>query len=70
MLESKLKTLETIADKLDGKDVALEEGIRLFEQGVGIIRECLADLEQSKGRIGVIRGELEELLNESEGAND
>ncbi|MDE7394804.1 MAG: exodeoxyribonuclease VII small subunit [Clostridiales bacterium] len=70
MLENKLKELETISDKLDEKDVSLEDGIRLFEQGVDVIRECLTDLEQSKGRISVIRGELEELLRESEGEND
>ena len=69
MLENKLKELETISEKLDEKDVPLEEGIRLFEQGVGVIRECLTDLESYKGRIGVLRGELEELLNDSEGEN-
>lgn len=63
-LENKLKELEKIADMLDGKDVPLEEGIRLFEQGVGMIKECLTDLEDSKAKIGVIRGELEELLGD------
>ena len=66
-LEKKLKALEETADKLDDKELALDEAIRLFEQGVQLIRACMDSLEESKGKIEVIRGELNEMLARDKG---
>ncbi|MDE6398641.1 MAG: exodeoxyribonuclease VII small subunit [Clostridiales bacterium] len=66
-LETKLKALEETADKLDDKELALDEAIRLFEQGVELIRSCMDSLQESKGKIEVIRGELNEMLARDRG---
>ena len=65
-LEDKLKELERTADKLDEKDVSVEEAIRLFENGVGLIRECLEKLNESKGKIEAVSGKLNEILENCE----
>ena len=65
-LEDKLKELERTADKLDEKDVSLEEAIRLFENGVVLIRDCLEKLNESKGKIEAVSGKLNEILENCE----
>ena len=65
-LEDKLKELERTADKLDEKDVSLEEAIRLFENGVGLIRECLENLNEIKVKIEAVSGKLNEILENCE----
>ena len=60
--ETKLKELEGIVASLESKDITLENGIELFERGVGVTRECLAALTESKGKITVIKKELDKLI--------
>jgi len=62
--ETKLKELEKIAGEMDEKNTTLEKGIELFEKGVGVTRECLATLNQSRGKITVIKKELDKLMEE------
>ena len=67
--EKKLKLLEETSEMLDDKDLPLESAIALFENGVKLIHECLDGLQESKGRIDVIRGELENILHTADGGN-
>ncbi len=60
--EQGTKELEKIIEKLDSKNVTLEESIVLFEQGVKISKECLALLNESKGKITMVKEELDSLL--------
>ena len=69
-LEEKLKALEETADKLDDKDLALDDAVRLYEEGVKLIRDCMDSLNESKGRIEVIRGELNDMLKNDGGGAD
>ena len=69
-LENKLKALEETAQKLDNKDLALDEAIRLFEEGVKQIRACMDTLNESKGKIRVIRDELDAMLSLQEEGED
>jgi exodeoxyribonuclease VII small subunit len=43
--------LETIVDRLERGDVALEELARLYERGEELWRRLAAELEQTQGRI-------------------
>ncbi len=38
--EQSLKKLETIVEKLEKGDLALEESLKLFEEGVGLSAAC------------------------------
>jgi len=49
--EAVLQELEERVRKLDGGDLPLDEAIRLFEDGVGLVRECQELLDSAERRI-------------------
>lgn len=62
--EKNLNELEKIADKLEDKTISLEEGIALYENGLELTKKCLSQLSQNKGKIEVIKKEMDRLLKE------
>jgi exodeoxyribonuclease VII small subunit len=52
--EVSLKELEKIVRKLEDGDLALEESLKLFEDGVKLSRECQERLNQAERRIEVL----------------
>jgi exodeoxyribonuclease VII small subunit len=56
--EDALKRLEDIVRSLEEGDLPLEESLRLFEEGIGLTRQCAARLDQAQRRIEILgRGE-------------
>ncbi|MDP2317677.1 MAG: exodeoxyribonuclease VII small subunit [Pseudomonadota bacterium] len=49
--EAALGELEARVAKLERGDLALEEALRLFEEGVGLVRECHERLDAADARI-------------------
>ena len=58
-LEEKLKEIELITSKLENPDLGMDEGIKLYEQGVVLAKDCLAELNEVKGKISIIKKELD-----------
>ncbi len=54
--------LEGITSVLEKEDLELEEGLRLFEEGVGLIREARRRLSAAGSRVEVLIGSMEEGL--------
>ena len=52
--EEALRQLEEIVQRLEKGDLALEESLRLYEQGIRLSRLCHARLEEAEGRIEVL----------------
>ena len=52
--EEALKQLEEIVQRLEKGDLALEDSLRLYEQGIRLSRLCHARLEEAEGRIEVL----------------
>ena len=52
--ESSLEALEEIVGKLEHGDLALEESLELFEQGIRLSRECQERLSQAERRIEIL----------------
>ncbi len=52
--ETSLKELEKIVRRLENGDLALEESLKLFEDGVRLSRECQERLNQAERRIEVL----------------
>ena len=52
--EQALERLERIVAALEGGDLPLEESLRLFEEGVGLTRQCAARLEEAQRRIDLL----------------
>lgn len=64
--EEKCKRLEEIVGKLEDPNLSLSEGAKIFEEGVKLSKECYAELENSKGKVVVVKKELEGIINNSE----
>lgn len=62
MLEDKIQELENIVAALENQTISLEDGIKLFEKGVAVTKECLDGLNESKGKITAIKKQMNELI--------
>jgi exodeoxyribonuclease VII small subunit len=52
--EDSLKKLETIVAQLEQGDLALEESLKLFEEGVGLSAPCKQELEAAEGKVQML----------------
>ena len=50
-LEHTLKRLEEIVEKLEGDRVELEDALKLFDEGITLIKETERKLADSEGRV-------------------
>lgn len=49
--EKKLNRLETIVEKMEKGELALEDSLKLFEEGVRLSRECQTQLTQAEAKV-------------------
>ena len=60
--EAALKQLEEIVQRLEKGELALEESLKLYEEGIRLSRVCHGKLEEAEGKIEMLlkdaRGEL------------
>src|SRR6267142_1449912 len=52
--EASLEALERIVKELERGDLPLEKSLELFEQGIGLSRQCQERLSQAERRIEVL----------------
>jgi exodeoxyribonuclease VII small subunit len=52
--EKSLARLEEVVKRLEGTDLSLDEGMKLFEEGVTLSRECQKQLEEAEGRVEIL----------------
>lgn len=60
------KELDDIIEKLESGKVGLKEGAKLFERGSEISEALYKEFNESKGKIFVIRDNLEKLMGSEE----
>ncbi len=58
--EEKLKKLEEIVEKLASPELELDTSLKLFEQGVKLVRELNRELNDAKGKVIEFQKYLEE----------
>lgn len=51
--------LESIIKKLEGGNVNLQDGMQLFERGTQIINNAQKELTEAKGKITIIKENIE-----------
>ena len=61
-----MERLEEITAILEKEDLELEEGLRLFEEGVGLIREARERLDAAGSKVEKLIGSMEEGLDTEE----
>ena len=64
-LDEKLKKIEDIAGNLENSDITIAEGVVLYEEGIKLAKECLDELNQVKGKITVLKKDIETYREES-----
>jgi exodeoxyribonuclease VII small subunit len=52
--EASLEALEQIVQELERGDLPLEKSLELFEQGIGLSRQCQERLSQAERRIEIL----------------
>ena len=49
--EASMQRLQQIVERLEGGELSLEESLKLYEEGVGLVQLCSKRLEHAQGRI-------------------
>ena len=49
--EASLDKLKKIIEKLEGGDISLEESVKSFEEGIGLVKECQKQLSQAELKV-------------------
>ena len=52
--EDCLQRLEKIVDELERGDIALEQSLKLFEEGVQLSNNCRKELEEAEGKVEIL----------------
>ena len=58
------KELQAIIEKLENENVSFSESQNLYERGSFLVKNCLTELEDVKGKISIIKKELDEFIEE------
>ena len=49
--ETSLKKLEKIIEKLEDGDISLEDSVKSFEEGIGLVKECQKQLSEAELKV-------------------
>ena len=49
--ETSLQKLEKIISKLEDGDISLEDSVKSFEEGIGLVKECQKQLSQAEFKV-------------------
>jgi exodeoxyribonuclease VII small subunit len=60
--EQSLKRLEAIVDKLEGEELALEDSLKLFEEGVKLAETCGHRLDDAEKKVTLLLKDREQKL--------
>ncbi len=60
--EESLKELQKIIQKLEDKTTPLDDGIKEFEKGVLITRDCLETVNKASGKVALLQKDLDKLI--------
>lgn len=61
--EENNERLQEIIKLLEKNELPLEEATKLYEEGVSLAKKCFKQLNESKGKVTILKNELDELLN-------
>ena len=62
--ESAEKQLQEIAHKLEDENLPFSEAQKLYEKGSELVKFCLSSLDEVKGKITIIKKELDQFIEE------
>lgn len=62
--ETAEKQLQEIALKLEDENLPFSEAQKLYEKGSELVKFCLSSLDEVKGKITIIKKELDQFIEE------
>ncbi len=62
--EAAEKELEEIISKMENGNIPFSKAQELYERGSQLIKFCLSSLEQAKGKISIIKKDLDTFIEE------
>ena len=60
--EAAIAELQSVVDKLEAGQVALEESLALYERGIALVKICNERLDAAEQRVRTVRPESGEVL--------
>ena len=66
MFEEYNDRLQEIIKKLEKNDTTIEEGTKLYEEGVTLAKKCYDILSSSKGKVTILNEELDKISDDTE----
>ena len=60
--EKKVQRLEEIVRALEARDLSLEKGLKLFEEGINCLRDASAELSKAEAAVQVLRERTDGIL--------
>ena len=60
--EEAIEKLNSIKEKLEDKDITLDESIKLYGESVEYTKVCLEELKSTEGKIVAIKSEIDKLI--------
>ena len=60
--EKKVHRLEEIVRALESKDLSLEKGLKLFEEGIACLRDASTELSKAEAAVQVLRERTDGIL--------
>ena len=64
-LDENLKKIEDIVTSMENPELSIGEGVKLYEQGVELAKECLGELNAVKGKVTAIKKDLDAYIEEN-----
>ncbi len=64
--EQSITRLQQIIADLEGSDITLEQSMKLFEEGVVLVKECGDTLSEARQRVDVLSESLNKIQDELE----
>ena len=64
-LEKKIKELQKITEDIESPDLSIDKSLELYESGAELAKECLTALNSVKGKINIIKQDLDSFLEEN-----
>lgn len=64
-LEKKIKELQKITEEIESPNLNIDDSLKLYEKGTALAKECLTSINAVKGKINIIKQDLEAYMEES-----
>ena len=63
--EKKIQELQEITKSLEDPNIKMDQGVELYEKGVELAKDCYKMLNEVKGKVNIIKKDLETFREES-----